>query len=111
MSHVGIKKVEDELIWSKNPTLGIYTPIRLQNYVSHVGIKKVEDVLIWSKNPTLGVYTPKRIQNDVVFWWPKRIQNYVVFWWLEDIEWWWKSLWKIRSSCKERICMCLAVMI
>ena len=34
VSHVGIKKVEDELIWSKNPTLGIYTPIRLQNYVS-----------------------------------------------------------------------------
>ena len=33
VSHVDIKKVEDELIWSKNPTLGIYTPKRLQNYV------------------------------------------------------------------------------
>ena len=46
VSHVGIKKVEDDLICSKNPTLGIFTPIRLQNYVSHAGIKKVEDGLV-----------------------------------------------------------------
>jgi hypothetical protein len=26
VSHLGIEEVEDELVWSKNSTLGIYTP-------------------------------------------------------------------------------------
>ena len=58
---------------------------------THVKIKEEVYTLVWTKTPTLGFYKPKLAYN-AMFGEEK----------LENIQWWWKSLWKNRPPMKEK---------